>query len=153
MKAGYRIEFVMLYGPDRASTRTPPDAPYSFGMMIMSNAAREAQYQRSSGRLKDLSDCTRWKPVHINKERLEGLAGVKALQRLLTLHTICSDELRRMLEDGTLREKVFSFALRLTRVNLRPELQYVTLNSPSCLHKLSIAFSTYWPMLSFDQCK
>lgn len=102
MHDGYRIEFVMLYGPGIASPSSPPDSACSCSKMIMSNAAREARYQRSSGRLKDFSECTRWKPIHIDKERLEGWVGQKVIHRLLDLHTISLEELRWMLEDGTL---------------------------------------------------
>jgi len=66
----------------------------------MSNAAREAHYQRSSGRLEDFIGCTRWKPVPIDKERLERYAGTKALHRLLDMHTICPKEAQCMLDDG-----------------------------------------------------
>lgn len=147
MKGGYRAEFVMLYGPDRASPNTPPDAPSWCEMMIMSNVAREAHYQRSSGRLKNFSGCTRWKPVHINKERLQRWAGDKALHRLLDLHTMSPIELRWMLDDGNLEGQLFSFSARTDSGNFRPRIRYVTLVLLFWLYRLLL------PASITDKCR
>lgn len=84
--------------------------------MTMSNAASGARHQRSFGRLKDFNSCTRWRPVRINKERLERWAGTKALHSLLDMHTICPKETQIMMNDGMFKDLIAS---TLTRIIIR----------------------------------
>lgn len=84
----------------------------------MSNAAREADYQRSSGRLKNFDGCTRWKTIKVNKELLEHWVGTKALYRLLDMQTICPKEAQSMLEDGMSQDQSFHPS-RLTETTAR----------------------------------
>ena len=91
-KDGYLLEFVPLYGAEGATPSSPPDPVFGCKTIILSDAARAAEYQRSSGRLKDFDGCTKWRGLHIHEEYLR-----KIVQPLKTL---CPPEVYSNLEDG-----------------------------------------------------
>lgn len=75
-KDGYTLEFVPLYG---AGAMTPLDPPsvYEYKTIILSDAARAAEYQYSSGRLKDFCGCTKWRGTRITEDKLQPNAQLK----------------------------------------------------------------------------
>ena len=97
---GYSLEFVFLYGAEAASPTSYPDPPYGCKMIIFSDAARAAGYQRSSGRLKDFYGCTKWKGLHFREDLLRQTKTVSMHRAVQTLQTICPQEVYSMLEDG-----------------------------------------------------
>ena len=103
-KDGFRIEFVPLYGAGFGEPSNPPDALYGCEAMILCDAARPADFQRSSGRLRDFDGCTRWKGYPINEDLLRQLAQAKAERALQGMETICPQEVCSMLEDGMSKE-------------------------------------------------
>ena len=72
---GYPIGFVRLYGSDCWGPYDPPDAGSLYDMVILSDAARKADYRSgSSDRIKDFHyGCTRWAQFRttMNDEELE----------------------------------------------------------------------------------
>ena len=100
-KDGFSLEFVALYGAGIASPDSPPTPAYGCKTIIMSDAARPADFQRSSGRLRDFEGCTQWRGVRINKDKLRHNAEVYASRNLLEMKTICPQEADSMLKDGT----------------------------------------------------
>lgn len=99
-KDGYALSFVPLYGPDVASPSNPPDPVYGCDTIILSDAARVAEYQLFSGRLTNFNGCTKWTGVRVDEDVLRRTLKVKASHDLRTMKTINPDEARRMLEDG-----------------------------------------------------
>ena len=99
-KDGYLLEFVPLYGAEIASPSSPPDPVYGCKTIILSNAARAAGYQRSSGRLKDFDGCTKWRGIRIREDQLREIKRVSVHRAVQTLKTICPQEVYSMLEDG-----------------------------------------------------
>lgn len=97
---GYDVEFVMLYGPDCGSPDDVPTGAYGCETVIMTDAARQASFQRSNGRLRDFDNCTRWRRVPVDKGLLERYAKAKAHQAMLRMQTACPDEAQSMLDDG-----------------------------------------------------
>jgi len=104
-KDGYEIEFVMLYGPEIGSPEDPPKSVYGCQFIIMSDAGRRADYQRSNGRLKDFQHCTRWKRVRVDKDQLERCARSRAQDAVTRRQTINPNDAQSMLEDGMLGVK------------------------------------------------
>ena len=108
-KDGYSIEVIPLYGTGIASPHCPPDPIYNCKRIMMTDAARAAAYQRSSGRLENFNGCTKWAPIavqesQIYEDHLRSNITLKANRRLLDMQTICPQEARSMLEDGKLKE-------------------------------------------------
>ncbi|KAK4690546.1 hypothetical protein P7C71_g6268, partial [Lecanoromycetidae sp. Uapishka_2] len=68
---GYRISFVRLYGPDHVAPDRPPkiDNFYGFRKIIVCDAARQAEYQLSTGRIQNFQDCTKWTRVEYSMQR------------------------------------------------------------------------------------
>ena len=99
-KDGFSLEFVPLYGAGIASPDSPPSPAYGCKTIIMTNAARRADFQRSSGRLRDFEGCTKWRGIRINKDRLRHNAELYASRNLLEMKTICPQEAYNMLKDG-----------------------------------------------------
>ena len=106
-KDGYELDFVMMYGPEIGSPDEPPTGAYGCKTIVMSDAARKASFQRSSGRLKIFDNCTMWQRVPVDKERLERHAREKAHQAMLRMHlrNLCVDETQSALDDGMLKMK------------------------------------------------
>lgn len=105
-KDGYSLEFVPLYGAGIGSPNSPPGPAYGCKTIIMSDAARAAEFQRASGRLRDFDGCTRWRRISVNEDGLRRHAKAKASDALLAMKTICPREARRMLEDGMYRNSL-----------------------------------------------
>ena len=103
-KDGYSLEFVPLYGADIASPSDPPDPAYGCKMIILSDAARAAGYQRSSGRLsgrlKDFDGCTKWNGLRIREDQLRIIKRWVIYHAVHTLKTIYPNERDCMLEAG-----------------------------------------------------
>ena len=99
---GYELDFVMMYGPEIASPNDPPTGAYGCKTVIMSDAARKASFQRSSGRLQDFDHCTEWQRVPVDQKQLELHAREKAHQAMLRMHAkkLCLDEAQSALIDG-----------------------------------------------------
>lgn len=93
---GYKIEFIYLYGSDRM---TPQSGWEPERITLLSDAARIAEYQRSSGRLKDFNNFTPWKRVGINRNQLENLQRAKAQLSLATLETTVPDVAQKIIQD------------------------------------------------------
>ena len=103
---GYKLEYVMLYGPETASPDCPPSRTYGCEMVMLCDAARRATYQRFSGRIRDFEGCTKWKQVRLDKQWLEYVeyfARAKAQRTLESMDTICQREALSMQEDGEWR--------------------------------------------------
>ena len=100
-KDGYRLEFVPLYGAEIASPSGPPNPVYGCKTIILSDAARAAEYQLSSGRLRDIYGCTKWRGIRIHKDRLRQQVNIKAARAMLAEKTICPQDVDSMLRDGT----------------------------------------------------
>lgn len=99
-KDGYSLEYVPLYGPQIGSPSNPPDPAFGCKTIIMSDAARRAEFQRSSGRLRDFSGCTEWRRVHVDEDELRWHAKAKAKHALQAMKTIKPLETLNMLIDG-----------------------------------------------------
>ena len=100
-KDGYSLEFVPLYGAEGATTSSPPDPVYGCKTIILSDAARAAEYQLSSGRLKDFDGCTKWRGLSVPKDLLRRNIKVYMNRAVQTLKTICPQEVNSMLDGGT----------------------------------------------------
>ena len=79
-KDGYKLEFVPLYGADIASPSDPPDPVYGSDTIILSDVARAADYQLSSGRLRNFDGCSKWRGIRVNEDELRRHAKEKALR-------------------------------------------------------------------------
>lgn len=99
-KDGYSLEFIPLSGPGIASPSSPPDPMQGHKMIIMSDAARAANYQLSSGRLRDFDGCTKWRGRYVNEDLARSDAETRANNALLAMNTICPREAYKMLNDG-----------------------------------------------------
>lgn len=122
-KDGFSVEFVPLYGPEIASPSSPPVPAYGCETIIMSDAARGAEFFRfsvsrnSDGRAKvrsfvrDFDGCTKWRRIRIDEDELRRHAEAKANRALLAMRTICPQEARSMLEDGMYTERSIYFPL------------------------------------------
>ena len=99
-KDGYSLEYVPLYGPQIGSPSSPPDPVFGCNMIIMSDAARAAKFQRCSGRLRDFSGCTKWRRVRVDEEKIRRLARAKANYALQAVNTISLPEAYSMLKNG-----------------------------------------------------
>lgn len=109
---GYVVEFVPLYGPGIASPSSPPDPAYGCETIIMSDAAREADFFRFSvsrdsdgcskvkSFVKDFDGCTKWRRTRINEDELRRHAKAKASRALMSMSSICPQEALSMLEDA-----------------------------------------------------
>lgn len=107
-KDGYTLELVPLYGPGIGSPSNPPNTAFRCETMIMSDAARAAEFQLFSGRLRDFSGCTKWRRVLVDQEELRRHAKAKASHALQAMKTISPPETHSMLIDG-MKEIVPSF--------------------------------------------
>ncbi|KAL8951609.1 MAG: hypothetical protein Q9222_002435 [Ikaeria aurantiellina] len=68
---GFKIEYVRLTGPNSHDYRSPPGLDWfecGSENLIISDAARAADYQRSSGRIKDFSTFSKWKQLPFHEE-------------------------------------------------------------------------------------
>ena len=98
---GYSLEFVPLYGAERVTPSSPPTPIFWCKTIIYSDAARAATYQRSSGRLKNLDGCTKWRGLCAPREdQLRHNTTIFMHRAVKTLKTICPPEVNSMLEDG-----------------------------------------------------
>ena len=97
---GYSVEFVPLYGAECASSSSPPDPVYGCKTIILSDAARVAEYQRSSGRLKDIYGCTKWRGLSFREDLLQQTKTEFMHRVVQGLKNICPGEVYSMLEDG-----------------------------------------------------
>ncbi len=122
-KDGYSLEFIPLYGAGTASPSNPPGPVYGCKMIIVSDAARAADLQRSSGRLKDFWGCTRWRGMRIDEDQLRRDAQAKASHALLAMKTICPQEADSMWENCMSKEaspfSIFDSNVCLNRSKLR----------------------------------
>ena len=100
-KDGYRLEFVPLYRADNASPDSPPNPTYGCKTIIMSDAARAASYQSSSGRLRDFDGCTKWGRIRVDKDNLQRYAEGKAHYAMKALWTLSPQQAFCMLNHGT----------------------------------------------------
>ena len=101
-KDSFDIDFVMLYGPEIGSPDDPPTSVYGCEIIIMSDAARQASFQRSNGRIADFQHCTRWKRVTVDRDQLEHYARAKAHRAMLrmSMRSICLNETESMPKTG-----------------------------------------------------
>ncbi|KAL8723213.1 MAG: hypothetical protein Q9181_007334 [Wetmoreana brouardii] len=98
------IEYLCLEGPGPDEHRYPPDQTgfrYGSSTLILSDAARLANYQRSSGYMKDFLSYTKWKSVRFETESLKQWIQEKMQWTRDTTHTICPEEAQDMLRHGT----------------------------------------------------
>lgn len=101
---GYSLEFVPLYGAGAASSDSPPTPVFECKRIILSDAARVAEYQRSSGRLKDIYGCTKWRRLCFHEDILRQTKTESMHRVVQGLKTICPQEVHSMLEDGMFRK-------------------------------------------------
>ena len=94
-KDGYEVEFINLYGPDCVSPRYFPDIGQT---ILVCDAARAADFQRSNGRLKNFRKFTNWRGVNVDKMQLEILLRAKAELALVALKDASPEEARTMTE-------------------------------------------------------
>ena len=102
---GFIIEFVPLRGPFDDDHISPPDEDsFSHGAstLIISDAARLANYQRYSGYLKDFAWYTKWKRVEMDED-LKLSVRQKMQQTLEEGSTIHPREAYSMLKSGMRR--------------------------------------------------
>lgn len=102
-KDGYQLEFVPLCGAGDASPSSTPRPRFGCKTTIISDAARAADYQLSSGRLENFDEYTRWKRVHVDKDKLRCCADRKVRHALEVTKDMGSQEARSMPEDGMYR--------------------------------------------------
>lgn len=93
---GYRVEFIYLYGADRM---TPLSGWDPEPITLLCDAARVADYQRSSGRLKDFTNFTPWKRVNIDREQLTDLHRAKTQLSLATLESTRPDLAQKIIRE------------------------------------------------------
>ncbi len=107
-KDGYSLEFIPSYGAGIATPNSPPNPVYGCKTIIMSDAARAADFQRSSGRLRDFDGCTRWSGMRIDEDQLwrnaQSNARWMANHALLATKTICPHKLCSVQKDGMSKE-------------------------------------------------
>ena len=99
-KDGFSLEFVPLYGAGFGTPSSPPDSMFGCKLMILSDAARAADFQHPSGRLRNFDGCTRWSGMRCDEDQVRQRAQAKANSRLQAMETICPQEACRMLNDG-----------------------------------------------------
>ena len=98
-KDGYSIEFVNLYGAGVASPEYPPRPPYGCKTIIMSDVARAANFERSSGRIKDFEGFTKWRRISVNEAELRRRTKTKVNNAMMDIK-VCPPEICRILKDG-----------------------------------------------------
>jgi len=99
----FEIEFVCLRGPVRNDHTSPPGLEafrYGSSTLIISDAARLANYQRSSGYMKNFTSYTKWKGLRFENESIKMRIRDKMQLKLETNYTIQPQEAREMLEDS-----------------------------------------------------
>ena len=80
---GFNVEIVMLYGADCYGPDNPPESFLGCKMVILSDAARKAEYRRrSSDRLKGFNNCSSWHLVSIKDDELERRIRLKVKMEL-----------------------------------------------------------------------
>ena len=99
-KDGYALEFVPLYGAEGASPSSPPSRGYDCKTIILSDAARAADYQCSSGRLIDFEGYTKWRAVRIDGDLLLCTMRAKARRALKAKQDFPIEEASDMPRDG-----------------------------------------------------
>ena len=99
-KDGFSLEFVPLYGAGIGSPSSPPGPAYGCKTVILSDAARAADFQRSSGRLRDFSGCTKWRRICVDQDALRRHARAMARYALEYMKTVSRREALGMLNDG-----------------------------------------------------
>lgn len=76
-KDGFLLEFVPLYGAGSVSPLHLPDPVYGCKTIILSDTARAAEYQYSSGRLQNFFGCTKWRGARVHKDKPQHNAHLK----------------------------------------------------------------------------
>lgn len=99
-KDGFSLEFVPLYGAGMGSPSSPPGPVYGCKTVILSDAARAADFQRSSGRLRDFFGCTKWRRIRVDQDELRRHARAMARYALEYMKTVNRGEALGMLNDG-----------------------------------------------------
>lgn len=99
-KDGYSLEFVPMYGCQIGSPENPPDPVFDCKTIIISDAARAAEYQLPSGRLRDFFGCTKWRRVVVDQDELHRHAKAKASYAMQAMRTVSLPEADSMLSDG-----------------------------------------------------
>ncbi len=102
-KDGYLLEIVPLYGAGVASPSKPPSPVFGCKTIILSDAARPANYQFYSGRLRNFDGCTKWGRIQIDKDRLRSYAEREILQESMATKRSCPKEVWNRLEHGEYR--------------------------------------------------
>ena len=100
---GFIIEFVPLRGPYEDDHTSPPDEDdFSHGAstLIISDAARLANYQRSCGYMRNFASYTKWRQVQMEGENLKSSVRQKMQRTLEDRSTIHPQEASSMLESG-----------------------------------------------------
>ena len=92
-KDGYEVKFVYLFGPDHMTTKSSWDVSH---LTLLCDAARKADYQRSSGRLKDFENFTSWKRLEFDNDELELLQRKRTQLALAALETIRPNDAQRI---------------------------------------------------------
>ena len=110
---GYNIEFVMMYGCEIATPEDPPTGAYDCEIIIMSDVARRASYQRSNSRIRNFRSCTKWKPVRVDNARLERLARLNAHRAMLRMQSKLLNGAGTTLDDGASRTEKSLIMLKL----------------------------------------
>ncbi|KAL8790270.1 MAG: hypothetical protein Q9195_006428 [Heterodermia aff. obscurata] len=80
-KDGYDVEYVHLQGPSSDDHLQPPDEDAFLGgcsdTLVISDAARSTNYQRSSGLMRNFHGWTNWKRIRVDENEMLKLAELK----------------------------------------------------------------------------
>ena len=128
-KNGYSIEFVNLYGAGVASPEYPPRSAYGCKTIIMSDVARAANFERSSGRMKDFEGFTKWRRISVNEDELRRRTRTKVNDAMVNIK-VCPPEICRILKDGMYGITLFDLdGSRLRRFVIGPAYVEITTES------------------------
>ncbi|KAL8697326.1 MAG: hypothetical protein Q9201_007178 [Fulgogasparrea decipioides] len=97
------IEYLPLQGPSENDHEFPPGQKafrYGASTLIINDAARLANYQRSSGFMRDFLSYTKWKAVRFETQSLKQCIQRRMQWTQEATHTICPEEAQDMFEDG-----------------------------------------------------
>ena len=88
---GYDVEYVHLQGPCSDDHLQPPDEDAFLGgcsdTLVISDAARLTNYQRSSGRMRNFHGWTKWKRIRVDEGEILKLVELRT-------QALCDDPIR-----------------------------------------------------------
>lgn len=112
-KDDFEIDYVPLRGPTDDDNISPPDLDhfiYGASTMVISDAARVANYQRSNGYMKNFDSYTKWKGLHFASDALKMYVRLKVHRDLKNRYRIDPQEAQDSLEDDVDLEETSSGA-------------------------------------------